>query len=74
VIVPSVVDQRNVGCVAKATRNWSNPVAVNGCVPAALRLTVDGLSVAVVSVWVTVTPTVLVIVWLPASVIVTVKA
>ena len=40
-IVPAVVPHVNVGCVVKATPNWSFPVAVNCCVPPA-RLAVDG--------------------------------
>ena len=72
-IVPAVVPQVNVGCAAKATPNWSFPVAVNCCVAPALRLAADGLTAIAVSVWFTVTSTLLVAVSPPASVIVTVK-
>jgi hypothetical protein len=67
----TVVVQVNVGCAVKALPNWSLPVAVNCCVPAAFRLADVGLRVIVVSVWFTVTVTELVAVREPGSVIVT---
>ena len=70
---PPLVAQVNAGLIA--TPNWSFAVAVNCWVCPALKLTDDGLSVIVVSVWLTVTLTLLVAVspGVPESVIVAVK-
>ena len=46
--------------VARAAPNWSLAVAVNCCVPPAFRLTDAGLTAIAVSVWLTVTLTLLV--------------
>jgi hypothetical protein len=72
-IVPMVVDQVTVGPDTELL-NWSlAPVTKNVCVPPAKRLAVDGKTVNVLSVGVTVTLTLLVAVAPPGSVIVTVK-
>ena len=72
-IVPAVVAQVNVGCRASAVPNWSSAVAVYCCVPPAFRLAEGGLTVIAVSVWLTVTLTLLVAVKPLGSVIVTWK-
>ena len=72
-IVPTVVVQVNAGCVFNAMPNWSLAVAVNCCMAARFRLIGDGLMPTVVSVWFTVTFTLLVAVSPSGSVIVTVK-
>ena len=59
-IVPTVVAQANAGCVASATPNWSLAVAAYCCVAPRLRLVEAGLTAIDVSVWLTVTLTLLV--------------
>ena len=72
-IVPAVVAQVNVGCVASAVPNWSLAVAEYCCVASMFRLADAGLTVIDVSVWLTVTLTVLVAVPPVGSAIVTWK-
>ena len=62
-----------LGCAARATPNWSLAAAVNCCMPPALRLTDAGETVIAVSVWFTVTLTLLVTVAPAWSAIVTWK-
>ena len=73
IVVPTGDAQVIVGCVTKATPNWSFAVAENCCVPPTPRLAVAGLTVIAVSVWFTVTLTGLVTVRPAASVIVTIN-
>ena len=72
-IVPAVVVQVNDGVVVRALPNWSLAVAVNCCVAPALTVGDDGLTTMLVSVWFTVTLTLLVAVSPSGSVMVTVK-
>ena len=63
-----------LGCGAMGNPNWSSPVAVNCCTPPG-RTSIDAGETAIdVSVWLTVTLTLLVAVNPPASAIVTWKA
>ena len=72
-IVPAVVVQVKLGCTARAAPNWSSAVAVNCSVAPSSRLIGAGATVIAVSVWFTVTSTVLVVVKPSALVIVTWK-
>jgi hypothetical protein len=73
VIVPTVVVQVKLGCVANALPNWSLPVAVNCCVAGGVTVDFAGLTAMVVRVWATGTLTLLATDRPPESVIVTVK-
>ena len=73
VIVPTVVDQLNSGWLARELPNWSTAEAVNDSVVVTSRVTTGGLTLMPVSVWFTVTATLLVLVSPSGSVIVTWK-
>ena len=73
VIVPTVVVQAKLGCVANALPNWSLPMAVNCCVAGGVTVAFAGLTAMVVRVWATGTLTLLATDRPPESVIVTVK-
>ena len=70
-IRPLVVVQVTAGMVVMAAPNWSVPPAVNCCVAPILTDTFAGLTLILVSVWLTVTVTLLVTVRLPGSLMVT---
>ena len=72
-MVPALAVQVKLGCVARAAPNWSSATAVNCCTAPACRLADVGATTMDVSVWSTVTLTLLVAVKPPASVIVTWK-
>ena len=71
-IEPAVADQVVLPSVIAAP-NWSMPLAVNCCVAWLPSAGTAGVTVMLVSVWFTVTPTLLVVDSPPASVIVTWK-
>jgi len=71
--VPLAIDHVNVGWVVSAAPNWSFAVAVNCCVALVLIDADAGLTAMLVSVWLTVTLTLLVVVSPPLSLIVTWK-
>ena len=70
---PATTDQVHVGCVVNGLPNWSFSDAVNCWEAPAFRFADGGLIVLVVSVWLTVTLTLLVAVRPPGSAIVTWK-
>ena len=72
-ITPLLVVHVTVGWLAMAAPNWSNPQAVNCCVASVSIDDVNGITVILLSVWFTVTVTLLVTLRLPGSVMVTVK-
>ena len=74
VVEPPVAVQANAGGAARATPNWSRACAANSCVPPAVTLALAGVTTMVVSVWLTVTLTLLVAVRPAASRRVTVNA
>ena len=70
---PESTDQVNAGWLASAWPNWSLAVAVNDWVAPSDDRALAGATVIAVSVWATVTVTLLVIVSAPGSAIVTRK-
>ena len=72
-MVPLLVVQATAGGLANAMLNWSSFMALNCCVARVSMDAVRGLTLIFVSVWFTVTMTLLVTERLPGSAIVTVK-
>src|SRR4029077_5089890 len=66
-ILPVPKDQVIAGCVLKVLPNWSRALAANCCVAPLGSVTLTGLTLMPVSVWLTVTLTLLVAVKPPAS-------
>src|SRR5437762_1688958 len=58
--------QVNVGCVARALPNWSLALAVNCCVAPFFTVMLDGETTTLVSVWLTVAVTLLIVVSEPS--------
>src|SRR5438067_5510146 len=54
---PDISDQVNDGCAVRVRPNWSRPVAVNCRLAPGLTLVGVGVTVTLVSVWLTTMPT-----------------
>src|SRR5438270_670915 len=66
---PLATDQVKAGALARAAPNWSRAVAVNCCLVAVFTVAVPGLTVMLVSVWLTVTATSLVVLSVPSEMV-----